>query len=58
VLNPTDRDTQTVVRFGLPISDASLIRLDETPLDETLEVRDGALQLELPAHALRSVLFR
>ena len=46
------------MRVGLPFSEADLVRLDETSDGKRLDMRDGTLRLELPAHALRSVLLR
>jgi hypothetical protein len=58
LLNPTDHAATARVRLALPVQSAEAVRLDETPLGETVRVDAGVLQLPLPPHALRSVLLR
>jgi hypothetical protein len=55
VLNPTDREIAAVVRTGFSIRTAALLRLDETPIDASLEAFARELRLPVPPHALRSI---
>jgi alpha-mannosidase len=56
VLNPTDVEREARIRIGLPVERARAVRLDETPADEPVELREGVLRLPVPPRALRSVL--
>jgi alpha-mannosidase/mannosylglycerate hydrolase len=55
LLNPSDREITAVIRAGLGVAAASLVRLDETPTDDHLEAASGEVRLAVPPHALRSV---
>jgi mannosylglycerate hydrolase len=54
--NPTDEIRSAVVTSGFPVARAETVRLDETP--GTGEISPGAhgISLEMPPHALRTVL--
>jgi hypothetical protein len=55
VLNPTSESQQAEVSFGLPVSHASFVQLDESPADGAL-ARDGSvLRFRVAPHALRSL---
>jgi hypothetical protein len=55
VLNPTTEPLQAEVRFGLPVSHASFVRLDESPVDGA-PARDGdSLRFAVEPKALRSL---
>jgi mannosylglycerate hydrolase len=56
LLNPTEEEVSAVVRTGFAIAAASLLRLDETPLDIPLDVSPDEVRIAVPPHALRSVL--
>jgi alpha-mannosidase/mannosylglycerate hydrolase len=69
LLNPTARGLRARLRVGLPFREARLVRLDETGLSNAegspAEGRDSGalaatsdreLSLEIPPHALRSIL--
>jgi alpha-mannosidase/mannosylglycerate hydrolase len=68
LLNPTDATLAARVRLGFPVRAVEAVRLDETPLDEVVQVDTGAplgaevpmdmLHLALPPHAVRSVRVR
>lgn len=58
ILNPTDEPHVAVVRFGFDVGGATAVRLDETPIDQPLELSGRDLRLDVPPHALRSVLVR
>jgi alpha-mannosidase len=58
VLNPTDHTHEAAATLALPVTRASAVRLDETPSDDTVELRGGVLRFAVPPHALRSVLLR
>lgn len=55
LLNPSDEPLRASVRLAFPCATQQPVRLDETPLDAPRAVRDGRIELELPAHGLRSV---
>ncbi len=58
LLNPTDQPLRAEVTLGIPTQAIEGIRLDETPLGEHVS-RDGDIvEIELPPHALRSLLLR
>ena len=56
LLNPTDRAVPAAVTLGFPATSVRAVRLDETPCDATVTLDAGTIRLELPPHALRSVL--
>ena len=56
VLNPSGDAETVTLRFGLDITDATPVRLDETPIDGPIEHDGRVVHLPVPAHALRSVL--
>jgi alpha-mannosidase len=57
LLNPTDAARAARVTLGFPVVRALAVRLDETPgADPPLTLRGPTLELQLPPHALRSVL--
>ncbi len=56
VLNPTDVAHDAVVRLGLPVADATSVRLDETPDERDVLLEPGSLRFAVPPRALRSVL--
>jgi mannosylglycerate hydrolase len=58
VLNPTDDDTDATLSFGLPIAEASAVRLDETPTGEPVHQSGDAVRIGVPQRALRSVRVR
>jgi alpha-mannosidase/mannosylglycerate hydrolase len=55
LLNPHDDVRHVTVRVGFPCTSAAPIRLDGTPCGAALPVRDGAIVLDLPGHALRTL---
>jgi alpha-mannosidase len=55
ILNPSDDAETVMLRFGIPIAHAQLVRLDETLTGTELDVNDNAVRLHVPAHALRTV---
>jgi alpha-mannosidase len=56
VLNPSAHSDDVTLRFGLDIAQAIPVRLDETPSDEPIDYNRRAVHLDVPAHALRSVV--
>lgn len=59
LLNPTDDAITVTVTLGAPlaarISTAELVRLDEAPLGQSVDIADGSFSLEIGAHALASI---
>jgi 2-O-(6-phospho-alpha-D-mannosyl)-D-glycerate hydrolase len=60
ILNPTDAHSQATLRRNVPVGDVEQVRLDEEPT-RAEELPRGipetnALRVEVPPHALRSVL--
>jgi mannosylglycerate hydrolase len=55
VLNPSDEPDDVVLHFADGITDATLLRLDETPVDGQLSHDAHAVRLTVPPHALRSI---
>jgi mannosylglycerate hydrolase len=55
VLNPSDDATTAELTFGLPISDVSAVRLDETATTDDVQRDGNVVRLAVPPHALRSV---
>jgi alpha-mannosidase/mannosylglycerate hydrolase len=58
MLNPTDEALAVRLRFGLPLVEARRARLDETPEGDPLPIAGGSVTVDVPAHALRSLLVR
>jgi alpha-mannosidase len=58
LLNPTEHDIRARIRPGFPVSAATLVRLDETPLGAPWLVEGQEIRLEVPAKALRSLHLR
>lgn len=58
VLNPTDQGAEAVLGFGLEITDAVAVRLDETPAGDAPTVDGSTVRFVVPPRALRSVLVR
>jgi mannosylglycerate hydrolase len=58
MLNPTDDPLVARVRIGFPVADVQPVRLDETPLGPPRAVTGGCVEVDVPAHALRSLLLR
>lgn len=61
LLNTTGRDTHAALRFGFAVTDVVACSLDEQPLsprDSGLQAGSQDVQLEVPAHALRSLRLR
>ena len=56
ILNPSDDAETVTLRFGIPIAGAELVRLDESALGQSLVVSGNELAIEVPPHALRTVL--
>jgi mannosylglycerate hydrolase len=54
ILNPSDQAETVTLRFGVPIANAELVRLDETPTGEPLAVTNDAIEVTVPPHTLRS----
>ena len=56
VLNPTAESREAVVRFGLDVSFARAVGLDEEPADHDVTLKGREVRFTVPPHALRSVL--
>jgi len=56
LLNPTDDAHVARLRVGFPFARAVPVALDETAAGDALAVSAGAIEVEVPPHALRSVL--
>jgi mannosylglycerate hydrolase len=54
--NPTDRTRSPVVTTGFPVARAETVRLDETPTGGDIPAGSRGLRVEIPPHALRTVL--
>ena len=55
VLNPTDEDDDVTLHFGLDVTRARPVRLDETPAEHGLTHYGRVVGMHVPAHALRTV---
>jgi alpha-mannosidase len=55
VLNPTDELDTARLRFGFDVANAAPVRLDETPVDQPIDLSGRTVTLAVPPHALRSV---
>ena len=55
LLNPTDAEHRATARVGIPCASALPLRLDGTPCGDALPVTDGALEVVVPPHALRTL---
>ena len=55
VLNPTDEDDDVSLHFGLDVTRARPVRLDETPAEHGVTHYGRVVGMHVPAHALRSV---
>jgi alpha-mannosidase len=55
VLNPTDAPIQGRVTFALPVGSARRLRLDETPVEDAVEVDGESVTFGVGAHALATV---
>ncbi len=55
LLNPSEHKLEARIRLGLPVTRATPVRLDETPIGEPRAVESGEIRLEVPARALRSL---
>jgi hypothetical protein len=58
VLNPTNARVEAELRVALPFERARLVRLDESPTDDSPTVDGDRVRFDVPAHALRTVLLR
>jgi hypothetical protein len=58
VLNPTRATIEADLRVALPFAQATGVRLDESPTDESPTVDGDRVRFDVPAHALRTVLLR
>lgn len=58
LLNPTDESLEATLRLGFETRTAELVRLDETPLGETISVEERSARFSVPPRALRSILLR
>ena len=56
LLNPTDVPQTAVLRVGFPVRSASPVRLDEEPAPGAVTLDGRVVRLDVPPHALRSVL--
>ncbi|MGH7895062.1 MAG: glycosyl hydrolase-related protein [Candidatus Binatia bacterium] len=56
VLNPIDAPASAVLRFGFAVTGARAVRLDEERASAALVVDGDAVRVDVPPHALRSVL--
>jgi len=56
VLNPTARAASARLRLGFPVDGAAAVRLDEQPAAFALRASGDTIELEVPPHALRTVL--
>jgi hypothetical protein len=54
--NPTDASRAAVLTIGFPVARAEPVRLDETPTGGELSADEGGVRVEIPPHALRTVL--
>jgi mannosylglycerate hydrolase len=55
LLNPTDDAIEASIRVGLPLSDVTSVRLDESGDGKPVAHRGGMVKLTIGPHALRSV---
>lgn len=58
LLNPSDRTVTGTLQLGFPATDVSVVRLDETCLDESVDWGNGSVRVVVPARALRSFQIR
>ncbi|MCU1461040.1 MAG: glycoside hydrolase, family 38 [Acidimicrobiales bacterium] len=58
VLNPTHTPAAAVLRLSGPPVQVTAVRVDETPSGSAVAVDDDGIALDVPPHALRSVLVR
>jgi mannosylglycerate hydrolase len=58
LLNPTDGPLTARVRLGFPVAEVLPVRLDETPDGKPLAPAGASFVVDVPAHALRSLLLR
>ncbi|HXJ36509.1 MAG TPA: glycosyl hydrolase-related protein [Candidatus Eisenbacteria bacterium] len=56
LLNPTDAPVAAVVRFGVAPRHARAVRLDEEPAPHAIVLEGDTVRMDVPPHALRSVL--
>ncbi|MDX6285171.1 MAG: 2-O-(6-phospho-alpha-D-mannosyl)-D-glycerate hydrolase [Frankiales bacterium] len=55
ILNPTDREVDAELTFGVPVASVSNVRLDEEPVDGPVTLDADTVRLAVPRHALRSL---
>src|SRR5262249_27366300 len=58
VLNPTADPLEAHLRVAWTPLSVTAVRLDETPIDDEVQVTDGTIALDVPPHALRTLLLR
>jgi alpha-mannosidase len=56
VLNPSPRAVQARLRLGFPCGAAAAVRLDEEPAAFAVQAAGDTIELEVPPHALRTLL--
>jgi 2-O-(6-phospho-alpha-D-mannosyl)-D-glycerate hydrolase len=56
VLNPTDAPQAVRLRFGWTVEAVRAVRLDETPAGDAVALDRDVARLDVPPHALRSVV--
>ncbi|MGZ4737500.1 MAG: glycoside hydrolase family 38 N-terminal domain-containing protein [Acidimicrobiia bacterium] len=55
VLNPTDVAVPAAIRLGIPVSEVTSVRLDETPDGDVVELVDDVVRIDVGPHALRTL---
>jgi hypothetical protein len=58
ILNPTDRGLEAHLHLAIPATAVSVVGLDETPTGEASRIADRTITIDVPPHALRTLLLQ